>query len=183
MGARLYPEAPTAASKRAAKRRAIARGAAPALVGMVLGAAVACSPVAAAGPTVDAEWRIVSSGSEATPSELALTVTVEKGWHVNANDPDRAYLIPTTLEIDPPAGVIVQAIRYPEPVIQALGFDPGAMLRLYEGTFTIAVRVAGAPPARLDATLGYQACNDATCLPPRTVPVPFAAGRVSEGDK
>jgi hypothetical protein len=37
------------------------------------------------------------------------------------------------------------------------------------------VRVAGGVPARFDAKLGYQACNEETCLPPSTLTVPFDA--------
>jgi DsbC/DsbD-like thiol-disulfide interchange protein len=125
----------------------------------------------AAGPSVDAKWSVGKPAAAAT-NELALTVTVEKGWHLNANDPGRPYLIPTTLEIEAPAGTTVETIRYPDPVVRSLGFAPGTQLRLYEGSFTIAVRVTGAP-GRFDAKLGYQACNDETCLPPRTLPVPF----------
>ncbi|MCC6763276.1 MAG: hypothetical protein IT293_01315 [Deltaproteobacteria bacterium] len=158
------------------------------MIGPVLGAAVLgvvtwWSPVAAGGPTLDAAWRVTTGGSGTSPSELALTVTIEKGWHVNSNDPDRPYLIPTTLEITPPSGVTVQSIRYPEPVIHGLGFAPGTALRLYEGTFTIGVRVAGVPPGHFDATLGYQACNEETCLPPRTLAVPFDATRAAKGAK
>ncbi len=183
MGARLYPEASLAASHSRAKRRAIVRELAAAMGVMVLGLVATWSPVAAAGPTVDATWRVVVRGGDTSSSELALSVTIEKRWHVNANDPDRAYLIPTTLEIDPPAGVTVRSIRYPEPVTRALGFAPGTALRLYEGTFTIVVHVAGTPPARFQATLGYQACNEETCLPPRTLAVPFDGTRLSGGEK
>ncbi len=136
----------------------------------------ASSLALAAGPSLDAHWRVASpSASDGGSTELTLTVTVENGWHLNANDPDRPYLIPTTLDIVPPAGVVVQSIRYPDPVVRALAFASGSSLRLYEGTFRINVRVAGSVPPRFDATLGYQACNDETCLPPRTLPVPFEA--------
>jgi thiol:disulfide interchange protein DsbD len=141
------------------------------------------SQVRAAGPTLDASWRVITGGGDGTASELALTVTIEKGWHLNANDPDRAYLIPTTLDVDPPSGITMQSIRYPEPVTRALGFAPGTALRLYEGAFTIAVRVAGAPPSHFDATLRYQACNEETCLPPKTLAVPFDAKRLVGGGK
>jgi DsbC/DsbD-like thiol-disulfide interchange protein len=138
---------------------------------------IVCSTQAtsAAGPSLEAKWRVATPATAPGTSELALTVTVENGWHVNANDPDRPYVIPTTLEIEAPAGTTIESIRYPDPVVRSLGFAPGTPLRLYEGTFTIGVRVAGAPPARFDAKLGYQACNDETCLPPRTLPVPFEA--------
>lgn len=106
-----------------------------------------------------------------------LSVTLERGWHVNAHDPDRPYLIPTTLEVDTPADATVAEIRYPESVIRSLAFAPDAPLRVYEGTFPIRVRFKGERPRHLDARLVYQACNDETCLPPRTVPVPFDADK------
>lgn len=133
--------------------------------------------VHAAAPSLGAQWQVVASSVTAeSPSELTLTIRLEPGWHVNANDPDRPYLIPTTLEIDPPAGTTIAGIRYPEAVVRRLAFAAGMPLRLYEGTFTIRVRLAGALPGRFEARLGYQACNDETCLPPRTLPVPFDAG-------
>jgi DsbC/DsbD-like thiol-disulfide interchange protein len=140
----------------------------------VLVTAIVCSTrnAVAAGPSVDAKWTVAKSAAAPEKNELVLTVTVEDGWHLNANDPDRPYLIPTTLEIDPPAGTTVETIRYPDAVVRSLGFAPDTRLRLYEGKFTIAVRVKG-PLEHFDAKLGYQACNDETCLPPRTLPVPF----------
>jgi hypothetical protein len=121
-----------------------------------------------------ATWS-VEPGVSKGGAELVLTLRLERGWHVNANDPDRPYLIPTTLEIDGSAAAGIESVRYPEAVVHSLGFAPGTMLRLYEGTFAIRVRVSGAVPARFDAKVAYQACNDETCLPPASVAVPFDA--------
>lgn len=126
-----------------------------------------------AGPSLTAAWSGLGAAPKKTPAELVLTVTLERGWHLNAHDPDRPYLIPTTLEIDPPSGTMIESIRYPEAVVRSLAFAPGMPLRLYEGAFTIVVRIAGAMPPRFDARLGYQACNDEKCLPPSTLLVPF----------
>jgi thiol:disulfide interchange protein DsbD len=136
-----------------------------------------CAAVAAhaAPPAVDAKWDVVKSAAPEAAPELVLAVTVERGWHLNANDPDRPYLIPTTLEIAPSADAVVASIQYPDAVVRGLAFAPGTPLRLYEGTFAIRVRLAGELPPHFDATLRYQACNDETCLPPRSVEVPFAA--------
>lgn len=182
MAARLYPEGSGSASNpwRSRASTVLARCGA-ALVGFVL----ALLPLVAwaGGPSVEARWQLAPApASDATSSELALVVTVEKGWHVNANDPDRPYLIPTTLEIDPPAGTTIRSIRYPDPVVRSLGFSPGTSLRLYEGVFTIAVRVAGTPPEHFEARLGFQACNEETCLAPRTLAIPFDA-RTARGAK
>ncbi|MEO6027976.1 MAG: protein-disulfide reductase DsbD domain-containing protein [Candidatus Binatia bacterium] len=121
----------------------------------------------AAGPKLDAKWQ------KAGGSELTLTVTLERGWHLNANDPDRSYLIPTTLEITPLTGSTVESIRYPDAVVHSLAFAAGTALRLYEGTFAIRVKLGGALPPRFDAQLAYQACSDETCLPPATLAVPY----------
>jgi thioredoxin:protein disulfide reductase len=143
---------------------------------MLAGVWLACGAVtvAAASPTVETKWEVAAS-PQGAGSELVLTVTVERGWHVNAHDPDRPYLIPTTLEVDHPRDAVVAEIRYPEAMVRTLAFARDTPLRLYEGTFAIRVRLTGERPPRLDARLGYQACNDETCLPPRTVSVPFEA--------
>lgn len=167
MAASLYPEGHTSARRRARCFVAL----------LLLAGAVAATAGAAraAGPTLDAKWQAPAT-TAAPERELTLTVALERGWHVNASDPDRPYLIPTKLEIDPPAGTTVAGIRYPEPVVRSLAFAAGMPLRLYEGTFAITVRLAGALPDRFEARLGYQACNEETCLPPKTLAVPFEGG-------
>lgn len=160
MGAWLYPEGASSA------RRAVGA----ALVVFLL--SLLGVEVGAAGPKVDAEWRKPSVGGA---TELTLSVTLEQGWHVNANDPDRPYLIPTTLEVTAPAGTKIESIRYPDAVVHSLAFAPDTKLRLYEGTFPIHVKIAGAIPSRFDATLSYQACNDEKCLPPTSLAVPYEA--------
>jgi hypothetical protein len=165
MAAWLYPEARTSARRRRAG----------ALLGAALVALLLTTLEAfAAGPQVEAKWQ--RTGSDGAP-ELTLTVALERGWHVNANDPDRPYLVPTTLEITPPSGTKIESIRYPDAVVQSLAFAPDTRLRLYEGTFAIRVKLSGAPPARFDATLAYQACSDETCLPPTSLAVPYEGGK------
>ena len=53
---------------------------------------VVAAPARADGPPVDASWRVVAGG-DASTRQLALDVRVGDGWHVNAHDPDRPYLI------------------------------------------------------------------------------------------
>ncbi|MBI3770974.1 MAG: thioredoxin family protein [Deltaproteobacteria bacterium] len=131
----------------------------------------------AADPTVQAEWRLESSvagGDRAT--SLVFAVELSDGWHVNAHDPDRPYLIPTELTVEPPPGAAVEAVRYPEPVIRSLRFAVGAPLRLYEGRFTIGVRLSGDASGPITGRLRYQACDDERCLPPRTLAVTLTLG-------
>jgi thiol:disulfide interchange protein DsbD len=109
-----------------------------------------------------------------------LDVVVDPGWHVNAHDPDRPYLIPTELEIAAPPGTSVAAIRYPDAVVRTLAFAGGTPLRLYEGHFTITVVLAGDSIGGVTGRLRYQACNDERCLPPQTLPVTLTAGALAE---
>jgi len=165
MSARLYPEGYGSTSQLVRRASRIALAAAVALAALTAPALRAW----AAGPKITASWRVAAGG------ELALNVDVERGWHLNAHDPDRPYLVPTTLDLDPPPGVAIADVHYPDPVVRSLGFAPDTELRLYEGPFTIRVRLSGGsgPPAKLGARLSYQACNDETCLPPATLAVPF----------
>ncbi len=126
-------------------------------------------------PPLEATWRVPPAGAPSART-LALDVRVADGWHVNAHDPDRPYLVATELTVDPPPGVSVAAITYPDAVVRALRFAGGAPLRLYEGRFTIDVRTIGDGAGTLTGRLRYQACNDETCLAPRTVPVSVSLG-------
>lgn len=173
MAARLYPVAKTSARAYRARRSFRLVRAAVALAALV---AWASPPDAnAAGPAIETSWKV----EKGSATDAVLTITLEKGWHVNANDPDRQFLIPTTLEVAEAEKAGVASIRYPEAVVHGLGFAPGTPLRLYEGTFAIRVRLAGDVPPRFDATLGFQACNDETCLPPRTLAVPFDGAKAA----
>jgi thiol:disulfide interchange protein DsbD len=141
----------------------------------VLAALATPHPAPAAPPVVRGEWRVLAPpAGEPHGAELALDVVVDPGWHVNAHDPDRPYLIPTELEIAAPPGTSVAAIRYPDAVVRTLAFAGGSPLRLYEGHFTITVVLAGDALDGVTGRLRYQACNDERCLPPQTLPVTLA---------
>ena len=105
-------------------------------------------------------------------ARLGALVTINAGWHVNANQPTFDYLIPTTLELRLPAGWTAPALRYPAPEMQTFAFE-AEPLAVYDGEVAIVGEVkvpAGAPagPVPVTAVLSYQACNDSQCLPPTT---------------
>jgi thioredoxin:protein disulfide reductase len=104
-------------------------------------------------------------------TRAVVEMTIAPGWHVNAHDPKDKFLIPTSVEVTPPAGMRAGAVTYPHAVEKALEFANGKTLRLYEGTIRLEAPLEGAAtdggPVR--AKLRYQACDDTTCLPPKTV--------------
>jgi thioredoxin:protein disulfide reductase len=107
-----------------------------------------------------------------TSVEAVVEMTIAPGWHVNSHEPHEDYLIPTSLELMPAPGVTAGPVQYPTPVDRVLAFSGGKAMALYEGTVRLTAKLSGtaapdAPPLR--GKLRYQACDDTTCLPPKTV--------------
>src|SRR5262245_14012296 len=108
----------------------------------------------------------------ATDTEAVTELTIAPGWHVNGPRPRDEFLIPTSLQLKLPSGQTAGAVSWPDPVERTLAFAPGKPLLLYEGTVKLTAPLSGTPAAGsppLGASLRYQACNDTTCLPPRTI--------------
>lgn len=155
-------------------RRAIPLAAAGLLA---VAATLAPAPAAAAVPAPEerAELRLAADATAYAPGErvrIAAVVEVDRGWHVNAHLPSYDFLIPTVLELEPPAGWPLAEIVYPEPEMTTLGFADGP-LAVYQGRAVIVVSLAVPDDAvpgvlPLTATLRYQACDDSSCLPPVT---------------
>jgi hypothetical protein len=85
-------------------------------------------------------------------------MTIDEGWHVNANPASLPFLVATTVEgLD---GNGVGGIRYPK----GRSFRPdfaSAAIRVYEGTVALE---DDASSERL--ALHFQACDASRCLPP-----------------
>jgi thiol:disulfide interchange protein DsbD len=113
----------------------------------------------------------VTAALRVAEGRAVVEITIGPGWHVNAHDPTDHFLVPTTLELTPPAGLRAGAVGYPAAVEKALDFADGKTLRLYEGRVRLEATLEGTAtdPGPLRGKLRYQACDDTTCLPPRTV--------------
>ena len=103
----------------------------------------------------------------------AVQVRLPEGLHVNSNTPRDPSLIPVVLTVDPPVGVSVAEIVYPEAtdLVQQGADQP---LAVYEREFAIGVRLEVArdvPPGdiQVPARLRYQACDERVCYVPATV--------------
>jgi thiol:disulfide interchange protein DsbD len=132
------------------------------LVRVVLALVLATSGRAVAAEPVTATMRL--DGAVAV-----VDVAIASGWHVNAHDPDDRFLVATTLTVTPPDGTTAGDVRYPAPVAKVLEFSEGKALKLYEGRIRLESTLAGAVVSPVRAKLRYQACDDTTCLPPKTI--------------
>jgi len=109
---------------------------------------------------------------------IELRFRVLPGYHVNSHTPTESNLIPTALTLSAAPGVKPGELLYPVGQPFSFAFDPKEKLSVYAGDFMVRLPVTAAPGNHsLDAVLRYQACNNASCFPPRTLPVkiPFTA--------
>jgi hypothetical protein len=107
-----------------------------------------------------------------------LFFRVSPGFHVNSNKPHSEFLIPTTLRLTAPTDIVIGTINYPAGVEKSFPFAPDDKMSVYGSQFAInfAIRPLGnVIPGRyaVHGALKYQACDDATCYPPKQIPVNF----------
>ena len=113
-----------------------------------------------------------------TQTMVKLDFRVASGFHINSNTPTSEFLIPTALKMDVPTDIVLGKIEYPEGKDLTFPFSPDEKLNVYSGDFTInlAVRpLSSVSPGKyiMRGVLRYQACDNAQCFPPKTLPVSF----------
>ena len=103
-------------------------------------------------------------------SKAVVRLTIEKGFHVNANPPSFPYLIATELEIKPADGITVGKLEYPAAKTGKFAFSEEP-LAVYEGEAEVKAELkvdkgAAVGNRSLNAVLRIQACDDKVCYPP-----------------
>ncbi|MGH6737082.1 MAG: DUF255 domain-containing protein [Methyloceanibacter sp.] len=129
---------------------------------------------AAPAPLLDSAAYVKATAYTSSDAEhdlIAITLSIDPGYHINANPASLDYLIPTTVRV-PGAG---QAkVTYPPGKMFSTKFlDHG--ISVYEGSVTISVELpkgSGAKARHLPVEIEVQACTDEICLPPATISVP-----------
>ena len=106
-------------------------------------------------------------------AEATVHLTIQSGYHVNANPPTFSYLKATALEISPADGVSVAFITYPKAVNKKLAFAEKP-LAIYEGETDLKAMLKTDQAAKkgersIPARLRIQACDDQVCYPPGTL--------------
>jgi DsbC/DsbD-like thiol-disulfide interchange protein len=104
------------------------------------------------------------------PASVALHFRIAPGLHINSHTPGEEELIPTTFSIPEGSGVRLDGAVYPSGTDFRLPLDPKTKLSVYTGEFTIQARLVAAPGDHLvEAKLRYQACDNSSCMPPKTI--------------
>ena len=128
------------------------------------------------GNRVTAEAKLSQESFQSgSVAKIAIVLSIEDGWHVNAHNPTYDYLIGTSVELQSMEGVIIADIRYPEGSLQQFGFADD-LLRVYDGAAPIFLTLKLSEKIKpgtytLPAIVLVQACNDQVCLAPSSVAV------------
>jgi hypothetical protein len=136
---------------------------------------VSNSPPAAQKITSESVVKVAAQPVEirAGFGEAIVRLTIQSGYHINANPPTYPYLKATVLEISPADGVSVSSVSYPKALEKKFAFAEGP-LSVYEGATdvkaTLKADIAAKKGERsIPARLRIQACDDQVCYPPGTL--------------
>jgi len=113
-----------------------------------------------------------------------VRVKLEKDWHVQSHKPSEPSYIPTEIKLSPTPGVKSSAIKYPEGKAEKIA-GLAKPLSIYDSDFQVSVLITLDAKARLPltlpATLSYQACQGATCYPPKKLKFDIVIGGQAKG--
>ncbi|HAF12852.1 MAG TPA: hypothetical protein DHU55_13920 [Blastocatellia bacterium] len=140
------------------------------------------SPAPGASPANPTEGKHVASvdvvKATAAPTEISpgssaeaiIHLTIQHGYHINANPPTYSYLKATELEIPTGDGVTAGLISYPAPLQRKFAFAEKP-LAVYEGETELRAHLKADKAAKqgeqsISAKLRIQACDEQVCYPP-----------------
>ncbi len=129
-------------------------------------------------PTLTVAPVPLVTAQRARQTMVNLDFRIPPGYHINSNTPKSEFLIPTALKMDLPTDIILGKIEYPAGEDRSFPFSPDEKLSVYTGDFTITVAVDplhSVVPGKyqMRGVLRYQACDNAACYPPKSLPVSF----------
>ena len=136
-----------------------------------------------------ATYASAEPAARGVPFQLAVSMTIRPGFHINAREKSADYLIATDLKVaDLPAGFTAGDVVYPKGTLHTFTFSKDKPLNVYEGTALLRLPLtasAAAPlgPQHLTLKVRYQACSNEVCLPPVTVPVDASVTIAAAGAK
>jgi len=104
---------------------------------------------------------------------LTLEVNIRAPYHINSDQPLESFLIGTTVDFKTQPGVSYKKVTFPAAEVKKLELSENPM-SIYEGTVKITAEAVLDPDfkgkeLKIEGTLGYQACDERSCLPPAEV--------------
>ncbi len=105
--------------------------------------------------------------------KAAVVLEVKPGFHINDSAPLDEFLYPTSLDIEDTAGIELLGTFYPTGRRTKVDYSD-VEVAVYEGRVILGLLLKAADKiapgtVELRGSLSYQACDDATCLPPAEI--------------
>jgi thiol:disulfide interchange protein DsbD len=125
------------------------------------------------GEPVSVRWS--TSLSSVPPGGLvgaAVILDLSGHWHVNAHKTNDEFLIPTSVQVEPPPGFELRGVVYPDAIKKNLSFSDKPLF-LYEKEAIIGILLKVSENTQpgdmvVIAAVTYQACDNEKCLAPET---------------
>jgi len=139
-------------------------------------------------PGSEVEISACLSVDKLTPGSgfrAAVVLDLAQHWHVNANPVSLEGFIPTTLDFQPPASIVIDHITYPPGERTKVGWNDEPVA-LYTGRAVIfaeghVIATARPGPVRIEGSVRYQACDDHVCHAPKSVPITIETAIANAG--
>ena len=133
----------------------------------------ACA-LALAAPQPKVTYHFEPDGFKGDSTRMVVHVSLPQGWHIQSNAPLDSFLIATTVHVEGKDLVFGSAV-FPKPIVKEYP-ALGGKVALFEGEIDIGIpvkrngsKIKAAALKTVKVKLGYQACNDTQCLPPKEV--------------
>lgn len=112
-------------------------------------------------------------GAREAGKPIALVATVTPGPRIHVYAPGAQDYQPVALTIDPQPGLVVKQLHYPKSTLLVTELEN---VPVYDKPFRLAQDVTidpkiGVKTMTVRGKLEYQACDDAVCYKPATIPV------------
>lgn len=124
------------------------------------------------------KWNFTSKKIDATTYELHMKATVDRGWHLYAQEAGEGP-VPTTFELNRnPLVVPVGKIREVGKLHKAFDKNFDSELKYYENevSFVQKVTVKGKAATKVKGKVQFMVCDDHQCLPPKDVDFAISVG-------
>ncbi len=114
---------------------------------------------------------------------VAVQATLDPGFHVNSNAPLQDGLIATSLSLDPPDGISLEGVAWPDSFLfEVEGLDD---LAVFGEEFVVGAELAldrglSEGEYAVSGTLSYQQCNDKMCFFPTKADLLFRFSVVAD---
>lgn len=123
--------------------------------------------------TLETDSVTVESGK---PNWIEVRFRIAPALHINSHVPKDETLIPTSFQAEPSSGLRLLRTEFPAGVPFRLTIGSGEVLSTYQDELHLRIELEAVAKGDLllIGKLHYQACDNASCFPPRDLPVQLA---------